>query len=175
MCICLFVRLSVSMCMIKSRTTTTFIFPNRAQCPIYHFNLDFPFSRNVPSSIPTHFASSLTSFGRKPISILLGPHTGHFKDIQLPTAILQYYSTILSNSSFGLGVGVDFGTTRTLIQPLLFIIRNDRLFSWKMWMVYPFCIGYVTVLLRMIFDHPVTILFYGMNILGFWQPTGDCV
>ena len=75
----------------------------------------FHFPRNVPSSIPTHFASSLTSFGRKPISILLGPHTGHFKDIQLPTAILQYYSTILSNSSFGLGVGVDFGTTRTLI------------------------------------------------------------
>ena len=112
LCVCLCV---CSMCMIKSRTTTTFIFPNRAQCPIYHFNLDFPFSRNVPSSIPTHFASSLTSFGRKPISILLGPHTGHFKDIQLPTAILQYYSTILSNSSFGLGVGVDFGTTRTLI------------------------------------------------------------
>ena len=37
-----------------------------------------------------------------------------------------------------------------------------------MWMVYPFCIGYVTVLLRMILwpscDHT---FFYGMTILGF--------
>ena len=73
MCICLFVRLSVSMCMIKSRTTITFIFPNRAQCLIYHFNLDFSFF--------THFASFLTSFGRKRIRFLLGLHTGHFKDI----------------------------------------------------------------------------------------------
>ena len=32
----------------------------------------FHFPHNVPSFIPTHFASSLTSFGRKLISILVG-------------------------------------------------------------------------------------------------------